>query len=81
MSTVSALFAHQDTEDGLVSMNDIPRSAVYTPKQVAAMLGLARALVYELLNTGQIPAKRLGKRWIIPRAVFDTWLNNVEKGQ
>lgn len=45
------------------------------------MLGVNKALVYDLLARGQIPAKRLGRRWVIPRAAFDTWLNNVHKGE
>lgn len=79
MST--ALMSVDEEVDGLVSMNDLPQSVVYTPEQVAGMLGLARARIYKLLAAGQIPAKRLGRRWIIPRAAFDAWLNAVEKGQ
>lgn len=71
----------EDDVDGLVSLNDLLPSKVYTPKQVARMLGLARAGVYKLLAQEQIPAKRLGRRWIISRVVFDAWLTTVEKGQ
>jgi excisionase family DNA binding protein len=48
---------------------------VYSVRQVAALLGMNLGLVYELVRKGEIPAKRLGKRWIIPRRAFGVWLN------
>jgi excisionase family DNA binding protein len=36
---------------------------------------LSRATVYTLLRTGELPARRVGTRWIIARHRFDTWLN------
>jgi excisionase family DNA binding protein len=36
-------------------------------------------MAYELVHQGVIPAKRLGRRWIVPRARFDAWLNEQSK--
>lgn len=39
---------------------------VYTPDQVAQMLQLSTNTVYELINRGEIVAKRLGKTLRVP---------------
>jgi excisionase family DNA binding protein len=49
--------------------------ATYTVGEVAALLGISRASVYTRLATGEIPARRIGSRWIIARHRFDVWLN------
>lgn len=38
----------------------------YTPEQVAEMLQLSKNTVYELINRGEIIAKKLGKVYRIP---------------
>lgn len=53
------------------------RRATYTVAEVADLLGMSRATVYVLLSAGQIPARRIGSRWIIARHRFDTWLNDT----
>jgi len=63
--------------DDPVSFNDILISQVYTVRQVAALLSMNRGLTYELIRKGEIPAKRLGRRWIIPRQAFHAWLNAI----
>lgn len=37
----------------------------FSPKKVAALLELTDDYVYELIDSGQIPATRLGKYWRI----------------
>jgi len=66
-----------DGEDP-VSVRDLPAAEVYTVRQVAALLGINLGGAYELIRTGRIPAKRLGKRWIVPRRAFHDWLNAVD---
>ena len=38
----------------------------YTPEQVAAMLQLSKNTVYQLINRGEIIAKKIGKVYRIP---------------
>lgn len=38
----------------------------YTPEQVALMLQLSKNTVYQLINRGEIVAKRIGKVYRIP---------------
>lgn len=64
--------------DDPVSLRDIPSPEVYTVRQVAGMLGLALGMTYDLVRRGEIPAKRLGRRWLVPRAAFHTWLSEIE---
>jgi excisionase family DNA binding protein len=44
-----------------------------TVDEIAARLSLGRLTVYELLNRGEIPAIRLGKRWIVTRHAYEAW--------
>ena len=51
-------------------MNSINSSKVvmYTPEQVAEILQLSKATVYQLISKGEIIAKRIGKAYRIPRS-------------
>jgi excisionase family DNA binding protein len=44
--------------------------------EVAYLLNLSRGVTYQYVREGIIPAQRIGRRWVIPRARFDAWLNN-----
>lgn len=39
---------------------------VYTPEQVATMLQLSKNTIYQLINRGEIVAKKIGKVYRIP---------------
>lgn len=51
--------------------------AVYNVREVSAMLSISLGGTYQLCRDGQIPALKLGGRWVIPKARFHTWLNNL----
>jgi excisionase family DNA binding protein len=53
----------------------VPARVTYTVAEVAALLGISRATAYVLLRTGEIPARRIGSRWIIAYRRFDCWLD------
>ena len=55
-------------------------SLTYTVDQVAALLGIARGVAYESVRNGEIPATRIGRRWLVPRKRFHAWLDG-ETGQ
>lgn len=57
--------------------NTSAETAVYTVAEVADLLSLALGTTYALIRTGQIPASKLGGRWIVPRHRFHTWLNEL----
>ena len=54
--------------------------ATYTVAEVANLLGLSRSGTYTLLRAGEIPARRMGSRWIIPRRRFHAWLDDSQSG-
>ena len=41
--------------------------------EIAERLGLGRLAIYALLERGEIPAIRLGRRWIITRHAYEAW--------
>jgi len=52
-----------------------PRSSssarlVYTIPEAAALLGVGRSTAYELVHRGELPAKRIGSRYVITRPVL-----------
>jgi excisionase family DNA binding protein len=50
-------------------------SAVYTVKEVAALLRLSLGSTYALVREGEIPAKKMGGRWVVPKRRFHAWLD------
>jgi len=50
-------------------------SVTYSVEEVAAMLGIARGKAYQHVQNGEIPSIRMGRRLLIPRDRFHTWLN------
>ena len=52
----------------------------YTVDEVAELLGLARGTAYARVRDGSIPARQMGRRWVISRSSFDAWLNNATRG-
>ena len=60
-----------------ISVSDLPGTEIYTVAQVARMLNMNVGSVYQLLRDGVIPAKRLGRRWIVPRRRFHQWLDEL----
>jgi len=48
----------------MFSQLNLPKT--YTPEQVAEILQLSKNTVYELINRGEIVAKKLGKVYRIP---------------
>ncbi|MGH3814568.1 MAG: helix-turn-helix domain-containing protein [Pseudonocardiaceae bacterium] len=51
--------------------------AVYTVREVSELLSISLGGTYQLCRDRQIPALKLGGRWIIPKSRFHTWLDNL----
>lgn len=51
--------------------------AVYTVAEVATMLSLSLGTAYTLARAGDIPAKKMGGRWVIPKRRFHAWLDDL----
>jgi len=64
-------------------MNDknTEQQLAYSPRSVAAMLGLSKNLIYSMLKSGQLRSIRCGdsrKRLIIPLSAIYEFLENGE---
>lgn len=51
-----------------------PESPCLTAKQAAAYLHLNEKKLYELARLNEIPAARVGGKWLFPRPLIDQWL-------
>ena len=51
-------------------------SITYTVAEVADMLRLNLGGTYRMIRSGDIPSRKLGGRWVIPRRAFHEWINN-----
>jgi excisionase family DNA binding protein len=45
----------------------LTRTDVLSTKEVADLLGILRSTVYELARRGDLPARRVGRRWLFLR--------------
>jgi excisionase family DNA binding protein len=48
----------------------------YTVAEVAHMLSLNLGGTYRMIRSGDIPAHKLGGRWVVPRKAFHEWLES-----
>ena len=51
-------------------------SLTYTVAEVAEMLSLNLGGTYRMIRSGDIPARKLGGRWVVPRRAFHEWLES-----
>lgn len=49
-------------------------SMVYSVDDIQVMLNINRNKAYEVAMSGEFPAKKLGRRIVIPKKTFDEWL-------
>jgi excisionase family DNA binding protein len=61
-----------------VRAGTIAGRATYTVDEVAVLLDLSRGNAYRYVREGVIPAKRIGRRWMVPRKTFHAWLESCE---
>lgn len=48
-------------------------TARLTINDIARRLHIGKMTVYEMLEKGQIPGIRVGKRWLVTRAAYQKW--------
>lgn len=52
----------------------------YTVDEAAERLGIGRNAAYEAIKRGELPALRIGRRLVVPRAALDRLLSGAETG-
>jgi excisionase family DNA binding protein len=50
------------------------RRLTVTVEEAAVLLGVSRSSAYQAVRTGELPARRLGRRLVIPAAALTRWL-------
>jgi len=48
-----------------------------TPKDAAKVLPLSLNTIRELCASGELPARKVGRRWLIPRTLLINYLHNT----
>jgi excisionase family DNA binding protein len=61
-------------------VNIMETKMIYTAEETAKLLGIGMNKVYELLIAGEIPSKRIGRKYLISKIALENWLNNNLKG-
>lgn len=61
------------------SYEDMP--AVLTAKELAAALRISRSGAYALMAKEGFPSVSVGKRLVVPKALFVKWLETEAKGR
>lgn len=46
----------------------------YTVPQAAALLGISAWTYYEGIKRGELPARKIGRRIVVPKVQLDAWL-------
>lgn len=61
------------------SERELPKE-VYSVQEAAEVLGVGVNTVYNLAHTRDFPSFKLGKRIVIPRQHFLSWLDRMVEG-
>jgi excisionase family DNA binding protein len=59
-----------------MNLNDLPD--VLTVDETARYLRISRALAFEAIHRGDLPAIRVGRRLLVPRVRLLAWLHGTE---
>ena len=64
----------EPTERRAATQMESGNGILITHKEIAEILGYSHDFVMAALRRGDIPARKVGGRWIISRATFFRWL-------
>ncbi len=51
---------------------------ILTAQETAILLNIGMNKMYELLVSGDIPSRRIGRKYLIPRLALEKWLNGED---
>ncbi|MEP6598676.1 MAG: helix-turn-helix domain-containing protein [Actinomycetota bacterium] len=49
----------------------------YRPEEAFRLLGIGRSAGYAAIAAGALPARKVGGRYLVPRAALDRWLESA----
>lgn len=80
MSDPSEIASHRTNIPGhvadVVNLGEYQRATLTVPG-LAELLNLSVGTTYQYLRRGEIPARRVGRRWVISRRRIESWLEDV----
>jgi excisionase family DNA binding protein len=47
----------------------------YSVPEAAALLGISSWAAYEAIKRGELPARKIGRRIVVPKIQLDAWLS------
>ncbi len=53
----------------------------YSIIETAQILGIGKTLCYEQARSGQIPAKKIGERYVVPKVLLERFLSLPDSPQ
>jgi len=60
-----------------IAVATVADRATLTAQELADLLGVSLVMVYRMLKDGEIPRRRAGRKYIIPRSAVEDWLRNT----
>ena len=60
-------------------MEKKPEKLVISVEEARRLLGLSRGLMYQAINSGEVPSLRIGRRIIIPRVALEAMLQGTSR--
>jgi excisionase family DNA binding protein len=70
--------AGRDATDPGATVTPAPLGrVVYTVKETAQLLSLSLGSTYQLIRAGEIPAMKLGGRWVVPKRRLHEWIDGL----
>lgn len=61
-----------------IGIHDLDDRLTLTVEEAASLLSLGRTAAYEAVRRGEIPARRLGRRLVVPVPALLAWLGAGE---
>ena len=59
---------------------EITKSVYSSVDELAGELNLNRASIYAALKRNEIPHRKIGRRYILPKSAITEWLRNTPQG-
>ena len=60
----------------IITQNNKSQPKLLSPNEVCSCLNIGRNTMYRLLQSGKIPAFRIGNRWKIPESSITKFIDN-----
>ena len=67
--------SHYNVNMGNNSILLYDEKMVFSACETAKILGIGMNAMYERLASGEVPSRRIGRKYLIPKTALENWLN------